>query len=70
MMLFQEFVEQHRVHLIITNGEEFAALISHHQVGFSFFHLLNHLPGLRDAGLGQARARTEGGRPKGQDRFA
>ena len=32
-MRLKEFVEQHRVHLIVANAVDFAVLVAHHQVG-------------------------------------
>ena len=48
-MFFQELIEQHRVHRIITHAVDFAVLAAHHQVRIYFGHFLGDQPKLRDA---------------------
>ena len=47
-MLFQELVEQHRVHRFVAHGLGFSFFIAHDQVGIHFFNLLGNQAKLRD----------------------
>ena len=48
-MLFEELVEQHRVHRFVAHCVGLALSSPSHQVGVYFFHFLGHQPKLRDA---------------------
>ena len=48
-MLFEEFVKQHRVHLIVAHGIRFSFLVAHDQIGIYVFHIFGHKTKLRFA---------------------
>ena len=39
-MLFEELVEQHRVHRVVAHGVDLAVLVAHHQVRIYLGHFL------------------------------
>src|SRR5215813_7471692 len=41
-MLFEELVEQHRVHCFVADGVRFAFVVAGHQVWIYFLYLLSH----------------------------
>src|SRR6266542_342568 len=45
-MLFEEFVEQHRVYRVVTHGINLTILVAHHQVRIDRFHVLGNQPKL------------------------
>ena len=48
-VLFQELVEQHRIHCFIANGERLALVVPCHQVGIYLFHIFSNKAELWDA---------------------
>ena len=40
LVLFEKFIEQHRVHLVVANGVGLAFFVEHHQVGICFRYVL------------------------------
>ena len=48
-MLFEKFVEQHGVHLVVTHAIGVSFLVAHHQIRIHFFHFLGYKSELRDA---------------------
>jgi hypothetical protein len=48
-MLFEKFIEQHRVHRLVAHAVRFTFFIPHHEVTIDFFHVLGHQAKLRDA---------------------
>jgi hypothetical protein len=49
LVLFQEFVQQHRIHCLVPHGIDFAILIAHDQLRIYLFYLLGYQPKLRNA---------------------
>jgi hypothetical protein len=41
-VLFEELVKQHRVHRLITHGDNHPLVIASHEIGVDLFHLLGH----------------------------
>ena len=41
-VLFEELIEQHRVHCVVAHGVDLALLIASHQSGVDLFHFLGH----------------------------
>ncbi len=41
-MLFEELVEQHCVHLVVTHAVGLSFLVAHYQVWIHFFHVFGH----------------------------
>jgi hypothetical protein len=48
-VLFEEFIQQHRVHRLIAHGVDFSARVAKDEVGVYFFHFLCDEAELRDA---------------------
>src|SRR5947208_1789296 len=48
-MLFEELVEQHRVHGVIAHTVGFSFLIADHQIGIHLFYVFSHEAEPRDA---------------------
>ena len=69
-MLFEELVEQHRVHRFVAHGVRLALLVASHQIGVHLFHLLGHEAELRDAVGVKLVLVAEGDRFEREDRFA
>src|SRR5947207_2775588 len=69
-MLFEELVEQHRVHRFVTHAVDLPVLVPSHQVGVDPFHFLSHQAKLRDAIRIKLVLVAEGYWFKRQDRFA
>jgi hypothetical protein len=69
-VLFEKFIEQHRVHLIIAHTVGFALLIPHHEVRIHPFHFLGHEAELRDPVGVKFLFIAEGNRFEREDRFA
>src|SRR3984893_15036369 len=69
-VLFEEFVEQHRVYRFVAHGVNFALAVVSHQVGIDLFYLLGHEAELRDAVWIKLMLVAEGHRFQRQDRFA
>src|SRR5215469_13223929 len=40
LVLFEELIEQHRIHLVVTHAVRLAFFVAHHQVGIHLFYLL------------------------------
>ena len=49
-MLFEELVEQHRVHGVVANGIDFTVLIAHHKVRIHFRYFFGDQTKLRRVG--------------------
>ena len=49
LMLFQELIEQHRVHRFVAHGVDLSLRVTSHQSGVHLGHLLSHEAKLRDA---------------------
>src|SRR6516165_3505947 len=47
-MLFEKFIEQHRVHRFIADGVGLSLLVAGYQVGIYLFHVLGHEAKLRN----------------------
>src|SRR5439155_1508058 len=69
-MLFEELVEQHRVHRLVAHGISFALVITGHQIGVHLFHFLSHKAELRDAFRIHVRFVLEGHRVECQQYVA
>ncbi len=69
-MLFQELVEQHRVHRFVADGVGFSLLVTSHKIGIHLFHLLSHKAELRDAFRIHVRFVLEGHRAECQQYVA
>jgi len=69
-MLFQKFVEQHRVHGFVADAEDLALGIASNQVGIHLLHLLSHETKLRVTLGVKVVLVTKSHRPQSQDRFA
>src|SRR2546430_12754800 len=69
-MLFEELVEQHRVHRLVAHGISFALVITGHQIGVHLFHFLSHKTELRDAFWIHVRFVLEGHRAECQQYVA
>ncbi len=41
-MFFKEFIEQHRVHLLISHAVGFSFFVAHHQVSIYFLNIFGH----------------------------
>ena len=48
-VLFEELIEQHRVHLVVAHAVGLSFLVAHHQVGIHLFYVLGHKSELRCA---------------------
>src|SRR5262245_5177040 len=48
-VLFEEFVEQHGVHLVVAHTVGFSFLVTHDQIWIYFFNFFSHQPKLRDS---------------------
>src|SRR6266700_8317714 len=70
MVLFEELVEQHRVHGLVAHGIDFSLGIASHQIGVDLFYLFGHEPELRDAFGIKLFLVAEGDRLEREDRFA
>jgi hypothetical protein len=68
-MLFEELVEQHRVHGFVANGVGFSLFIASRQIRVHLFHLLGHEAELRNALEVKLLLVAEGHRPEREDRF-
>ena len=55
-VLFEELVEQHRVHFFVAHRERLALVVRDHKIGIHLFHFFGDEPKLRDALQGQALA--------------
>src|SRR5438128_2040946 len=69
-MLFEEFIEQHRVHSFVADGVRLALLVARHQIRIYLFHVLGHEAKLRCTLGINFRFVAEGDRSQCQDRFA
>src|SRR5206468_8406158 len=69
-VLFQEFIEQHRVHCLVPHGVDFAILIAHHQLRIYLFYLLGYQPKLRNTLWIYLLLVTESDRLQRKERFA
>ena len=69
-MLFEELVEQHRIHRLVAHGVGLAFSVAHHEVRIHFFHLLSHETEPRDALRGNLFFVTEGDRFKRETSLA
>src|SRR5947208_2225823 len=69
-VLFEELVEQHRVHRLVAHGVDLTLLIASHQSGVHLFYLLGHQPKLRDALRVKVVFVAEGHRFERENRFA
>ena len=45
-VLFEELIQQHRVHLVVTHRLDLALVVAYHQVGIHSFHFLCYEPEL------------------------
>src|SRR5437762_3260683 len=68
-VLFEELVEQHRVHRLVAHGVDLTLLIASHQSGVHLFYLLGHQPKLRDALRVKVVFVAEGHRFERENRF-
>jgi hypothetical protein len=69
-VLFEELVEQHRVHRFVPDGISLSVAIASDQIGVDLFHILSHKAELW-SGIGINLFRVmEGNRLERQDRFA
>jgi hypothetical protein len=50
-MFFQELVEQHRVHGVVTDGEKFTVLVAHYQIGTYLCYFFRDQTKLRCIGV-------------------
>ena len=41
-MLFEKFVKQHRVHLVVADAVGFSFLVAHYQIRIDLFHIFGH----------------------------
>ena len=48
-MLFQELVQQHRIHRFVAHSVRLALIVASYQSGVDLFHLFSHEAKLRDA---------------------
>jgi hypothetical protein len=48
-VLFEELIEQHRVHRVIAHSIRLALLVTGHKVGIYFFYVFSHEAKLRDS---------------------
>src|SRR6266550_990399 len=46
-MLFEEFIQQHRVYRLVAHSVHFAVVIAYHQIGADRLHVLSHQAKLR-----------------------
>src|SRR5262249_13727719 len=69
-MLFEELVEQHRVHCFIANRVNFPLCITNDEIGINFFNLLRDKAELRSALGIDLFLVTEGDRFERMDCFA
>ena len=46
-VLFEELVEQHRVHLVVAHAVGFSLFVAHHQARIHLFYLFGDEPELR-----------------------
>ena len=69
-VLFEELVEQHRVHRFVAHGVRLALLVAGHQIGIHLFHVLSHEAELRDALGVKLVLVAEGHRFERENRFA
>jgi len=69
-VLFQELVEQHRVHRFVANRVRLSFVVASHQIGIYFFHVLSNEAELRDALEVKLVLVAEGHRFQCEDRFA
>ena len=69
-MLFEEFVEQHRVHCLIAHRVRLALVITRDERGADLLYLLGHEAELRDARRVKLVFIAEGHRFKRENRFA
>src|SRR5438477_213240 len=69
-MLFEEFIEQHRVHSFVADGVRLALLVARHQIRIYLFHVLGHRAEMRCTLGINFRFVAEGHRSQCQDRFA
>src|SRR4029077_6002773 len=69
-VLFEELVEQHRVHGFVADAVNFPVGVAHNQIGVHLFYLLGHQAKLRDAIWIKLVLVTEGHWIKRKDRFA
>ena len=69
-MLFQELIEQHRVHRFVAHRVRLALLVARHQIGVHLFHFLGHEAELRDAFRIKLFLVAEGDRFEREDCFA
>src|SRR5207245_534299 len=69
-MLFEELVEQHRVHRLVAHRVSFSVSVASNEIGVHLLHLLGHEAKLRDAFRVKLVLVAEGHRFKREDRFA
>ena len=49
-MLFEEFVEQHRVYLIVAHGVDYAVFVADHKIRAYLLYIFSYEPKLRCTG--------------------
>src|SRR6266404_2587558 len=69
MMLFEELVQQHRVHRFVAYGVNLSLGVASHQIGVHLFHLLSDKTELWDALGIKLFLVAEGNRPEREDGF-
>src|SRR5437016_284462 len=68
--LFEELVEQHRIHSFVAHSVNFPLCVAGHQIRIHFFHFFGHEAELRDAVWIKLVLVAEGHRFQRKDRFA
>src|SRR5205085_2932681 len=68
-VLFEELIEQHRVHLVVTHAVGFSLFVAYHQIRIDRLHLLGHQPKLWNPLRVYSLLVSEGDRFESKERF-